>query len=73
MAAQVITLLIDFGTTDADAGIVRGMLLACAPAARIVGLVHAAEFGSARHCLPVARRFNLASSSGGTCRSMRPA
>lgn len=46
MAAQIITLLTDFGTTDAYAGIVKGILLARAPAAQIVDLVHAAEFGS---------------------------
>ena len=45
-AAQIITLLTDFGTTDAYAGIVKGILLARAPEARIVDLVHAAEFGS---------------------------
>jgi len=45
-AAQIITLLTDFGTTDAYVGIVKGVLLARAPEARIVDLVHAAEFGS---------------------------
>ncbi|MBI2828323.1 MAG: SAM-dependent chlorinase/fluorinase [Acidobacteria bacterium] len=45
-AAQIITLLTDFGTTDAYAGIVKGILLGRAPEARIVDLVHAAEFGS---------------------------
>lgn len=45
-AAQIITLLTDFGTTDAYAGIVKGVLLGRAPDARIVDLVHAADFGS---------------------------
>jgi S-adenosylmethionine hydrolase len=45
-AAQIITLLTDLGTTDAYAGIVKGILLARAPDARMVDLVHAAEFGS---------------------------
>jgi len=43
---QVITLLTDFGTTDAYVGIVKGILLARAPHARLVDLVHAAESGS---------------------------
>ena len=43
---QVITLLTDFGTTDAYVGIVKGILLARAPYARLVDLVHAAESGS---------------------------
>lgn len=45
-AARVITLLTDFGTTDAYVGIVKGILLARAPHARLVDLVHAAESGS---------------------------
>ena len=45
-APQVITLLTDFGTTDAYVGIVKGILLARAPHARLVDLVHAAESGS---------------------------
>jgi len=45
-AAQIITLLTDYGTTDAYAGIVKGILLTRAPDARIVDLVHGAEFGS---------------------------
>lgn len=46
MAPQVITLLTDFGTTDAYVGIVKGILLARAPQARLVDLVHGAESGS---------------------------
>jgi S-adenosyl-L-methionine hydrolase (adenosine-forming) len=45
-STQIITLLTDFGTTDAYAGIVKGVLLGRAPDARIVDLVHAADFGS---------------------------
>ncbi|OFW14151.1 MAG: hypothetical protein A3H29_15230 [Acidobacteria bacterium RIFCSPLOWO2_02_FULL_67_21] len=44
--AQLITLLTDLGTTDAFVGIVKGVLLTRAPDARVVDLVHAAEFGS---------------------------
>ena len=40
---QLITLLTDFGTTDAYVGIVKGILLARAPQARLVDLVHAAD------------------------------
>jgi len=43
---QLITLLTDLGTTDAYAGIVKGVLYAHAPAARIVDLTHAADRGS---------------------------
>lgn len=43
---QLITLLTDFGTTDAYVGIVKGILLARAPQARLVDLVHAADSGS---------------------------
>ena len=43
---QIITLLTDFGTTDAYVGIVKGILLARAPQARLVDLVHAADSGS---------------------------
>jgi len=43
---QLITLLTDFGTTDAYVGIVKGILLARAPLARLVDLVHAADSGS---------------------------
>lgn len=43
---RVITLLTDFGTTDAYVGIVKGILLTGAPGARLVDLVHAAESGS---------------------------
>ena len=43
---HVITLLTDFGTTDAYVGIVKGVLFARAPEVRVVDLVHAAESGS---------------------------
>lgn len=43
---QLITLLTDFGTTDAYVGIVKGILLTRAPQARLVDLVHAADSGS---------------------------
>jgi S-adenosylmethionine hydrolase len=43
---QVITLLTDFGTTDAYVGIVKGVLVTRAPEARVIDLVHAAESGS---------------------------
>jgi S-adenosylmethionine hydrolase len=43
---RLITLLTDFGTTDAYVGIVKGILLSRAPDARVVDLVHAAESGS---------------------------
>jgi S-adenosyl-L-methionine hydrolase (adenosine-forming) len=46
MALQLITLLTDFGTTDAYVGIVKGILIARAPQARLVDLVHAADSGS---------------------------
>jgi S-adenosyl-L-methionine hydrolase (adenosine-forming) len=45
-APQLITLLTDFGTTDAYVGIVKGILYSRAPDARVVDLVHAAESGS---------------------------
>ena len=45
-ALQVITLLTDFGTTDAYVGIVKAVLVTRAPDARVIDLVHAAEFGS---------------------------
>ena len=45
-APQIITLLSDFGTTDAYVGIVKGILITRAPDARVVDLVHAAESGS---------------------------
>jgi len=45
-ALQLITLLTDFGTTDAYVGVVKGILLARAPHARLVDLVQAAESGS---------------------------
>jgi S-adenosylmethionine hydrolase len=44
--SHVITLLTDFGTTDAYVGIVKGVLYTRAPEARVVDLVHAAESGS---------------------------
>lgn len=43
---HVITLLTDFGTTDAYIGIVKGVLLTRVPDARVVDLVHATESGS---------------------------
>lgn len=43
---QIITLLTDFGTTDAYVGIVKGILLGRAPHSRLVDLVHAGESGS---------------------------
>lgn len=46
MPLQLITLLTDFGTTDAYVGIVKGILIARAPQARLVDLVHAADSGS---------------------------
>lgn len=45
-APRIITLLTDFGTTDAYVGIVKGILLTRVPDARLVDLVHAAESGS---------------------------
>ena len=45
-ATPLITLLTDFGTTDAYVGIVKGILYSRAPEARVVDLVHAAESGS---------------------------
>jgi S-adenosylmethionine hydrolase len=45
-APHVITLLTDFGTTDAYVGIVKGILYSRAPDARVVVLIHAAESGS---------------------------
>jgi S-adenosylmethionine hydrolase len=45
-ATQLITLLTDFGTTDAYVGIVKGILYSHAPEARVVDLVHAAESGN---------------------------
>ena len=44
---QPITLLTDFGTTDAYAGVVKGVILSRAPNAQIVDLTHAADSGSA--------------------------
>jgi S-adenosylmethionine hydrolase len=45
-ASNLITLLTDFGTTDAYVGIVKGILYSRAPDARVVDLVHAADSGS---------------------------
>lgn len=44
--SNLITLLTDLGTTDAYVGIVKGILLARAPDARLVDLTHGAETGS---------------------------
>lgn len=41
MAAPIITLLTDFGTTDAFVGIMKGVILSINPDARIVDLTHA--------------------------------
>jgi hypothetical protein len=46
MAPQLITLLTDLGATDAYVGIVKGVLYAHAPSARIVDLTHAADRSS---------------------------
>ena len=43
---QIVTLLTDLGTTDAFAGIVKGVVLARAPKARVIDLVHATEPGN---------------------------